>query len=53
MTFNVPAPELQIDFALNLAETRERLLQDALSRTMRGLKIQDVDKQLAELVPAH
>ena len=46
-------PELQINFALNLAEIRQRYLQDALSETVRGLKIPDLDHQLADLVPPH
>ena len=53
MTFNIPAPELQINFALSLAEIRQRYLQDALSQTVRGLKIPDLDHQLADLVPPH
>ena len=51
MTFNIPAPELQINFALNLAEIRQLYLQTALAQTIRGLKIPDLDHQLAKLVP--
>ena len=51
MTFNIPAPELQINFALNLVEIRQLYLQSALSQTIRGLKIPDLDHQIAELVP--
>ncbi len=51
MTFNIPAPDLQINFALSLAEIRLRLLQNALSETVRGLKIPDLDRELAKMVP--
>lgn len=51
MTFKIPAPELQINFALNLAEIRQLYLQTALAQTILGIKIPDLDHQLAELVP--
>jgi len=47
-----PVPTLQIDFAVALREIRKKYLQDALFFTIGELKIADVDKQLAEYVPA-
>ena len=44
-------PELQIGFTNALAEIRERFLQDALSHSVKCLKITELDKQLAEFVP--
>ena len=43
-------PELQIGFGAVLDEIRQRLLQDALCATMRGLRIADVDRELSEFV---
>jgi hypothetical protein len=51
MTYKIPAPDLQVDFSLALAEIRNLLLQDALSATVRTLDITEVDKQLAAIVP--
>lgn len=53
MTFSIPEPELQVSFALALAEIRSLMLQDALRATMKGMAIPDVDRELAEFVPAH
>ena len=53
MTFKVPDPELQVDFAATLAQLRSRCLQDALSETVRSLHVPDIDRELAECVPGH
>jgi len=49
--FNVPSPELQVDFALLMKQIRESLLQDALNKTVRKLDIPDLDRDLANYVP--
>jgi hypothetical protein len=49
---NIPAPELQIEFSLALAEIRRLYLQDALRDTVRNLHIPALDKQMAGLVPS-
>ena len=51
--FHVPQPELQINFAAQLAQIRRQYLQDALSETVRGLDITEIDKQLATHVPGN
>lgn len=48
----LPDPELQINFAAALAEIRHLYLQDALSETVRGLNISEIDRELAKHVPA-
>jgi hypothetical protein len=53
MTFKIPDPELQVSFARALAEIRSAMLQDALRDTVRALDIPAVDKELADIVPAH
>lgn len=53
MTIKVPSPDGQIDFAAALEGIRGVYLQDALSETVKGLNIPDIDKELAALVPAH
>lgn len=50
--FNVPPPELQVDFALLMKQIRDSLLQDALNKTVRKLTIPDLDRELANYVPA-
>lgn len=50
-TISVPPPDLQIDFAESLAEIRELYLQDALLETAGSVKIREIDKELANLVP--
>lgn len=52
MTFQIPEPELQIDFAARLAEFRTSMLQDALVTTVGTLDIPTVDAELAQCVPA-
>jgi hypothetical protein len=49
----VPDPELQVNFASALAKIRSLYLQDALSETVKALRIPDIDKQLAVHVPGH
>ena len=49
--FNIPAPELQIEFSLALAEIRRLYLQEALSDTVKNLHIVSLDQQLGALVP--
>lgn len=53
MTFNIPEPGLQVDFATKLRQLRDVLLQDALLKTMAKLSIPDVDRELAAVVPGH
>ncbi len=53
MTFAIPDPELQASFAASLSEIRSLYLQDALREAVNGLAVPDIDKELAELVPAH
>lgn len=43
-----PAPKLQADFAFALKRFRATYLQKALFETVRGMKIADIDKQLAQ-----
>ncbi len=52
-TIKFPSPNLQIDFALALKRFRAVYLQSALLETVRNLNIAELDKQLAEFVPAH
>lgn len=49
----IPAPDLQIEFAANLAEVRDQMLQEVLFETARTLKIALLDSELAKYVPAH
>ena len=53
MTVKVPLPDGQIVFAAALAGIRGLYLQEALSETVKGLSIPDVDRELATYVPAH
>lgn len=46
-----PEPKLQADFAFALKRFRASYLQNALFETVRGMKISDIDKQLANYVP--
>ncbi|MDR3037833.1 MAG: XcyI family restriction endonuclease [Candidatus Adiutrix sp.] len=45
-----PPPQLQTDFAFTLKHLRSTYLQDALLATISGMKIAEVDKQLARYV---
>ena len=47
----LPVPELQTVFAFSLKRFRATYLQNALFETVRSMKIQDIDKQLARYVP--
>jgi hypothetical protein len=51
--FNIPDPDLQIDFATHLTEIRRLYLQDALNATVRSLPTPEIDKELATHVPPH
>jgi hypothetical protein len=53
VTFKIPLPDGQIDFAAALAGIRGLYLQDALSATVKGLSIPDIDKEMAAFVPSH
>lgn len=44
------APRLQVEFAYRLKEFRNTRLQDALFETLKGMKITEIDKQLAQYV---
>jgi hypothetical protein len=50
---NIPDPELQVSFASALMAIRSLYLQEALSLTVKGLSIPDIDKELAQYVPPH
>lgn len=52
MKIAVPPPDGQIEFSIALARIRDIYLQNALSVTVRGLVIPDIDRELAEFVPA-
>lgn len=49
--FRIPRPDLQIDFSIALSSIRKQFLQDALSNTIEGLDITEIDRQLAAVVP--
>ncbi|MFK0207734.1 XcyI family restriction endonuclease [Agrobacterium sp. NPDC090283] len=49
----IPAPDLQIEFAANLAEVRHLMLQEALQETIRTLDIRALDVELAKFTPSH
>ena len=51
LMIRVSDPELQVTFATILAQIRNLYLQDALSETVRGLDITEIDPQLAAHVP--
>ncbi|MFA4940415.1 XcyI family restriction endonuclease [Brevundimonas sp.] len=53
MTFVLPMPETQVDFATSLSGIREAFLQNALSRTVKSLSIPAIDQELATHVPPH
>jgi hypothetical protein len=48
----VPDPGLQVSFATALRKVRTLYLQDALSETVAKMSVPEIDKQLAEYVPA-
>ncbi len=43
---NIPVPELQIDFSFALGQARSLYLQDALSKTVEGLDLGVLDREL-------
>lgn len=45
-----PEPKLQADFAFALKRFRATYLQNALFATVRGMKITEIDKQLAQYI---
>lgn len=45
------SPQLQINFSRALVEIRKLYLQEALSKTVGRLKTEDIDRELAALVP--
>lgn len=51
MTFRLPPPDLQVSFALKLADARSSFLQDALLATVRNLDVEELDRQLAKCAP--
>jgi len=50
-SFKIPIPQLQIDFSFALGQIRSLFLQEALSETIKGMDIAEIDRELAELVP--
>ena len=53
LMFNIPDPDLQINFATLLNEIRRLYLQDALNDTVRRLSVPQIDQELAIHAPAH
>lgn len=51
VSFNIPVPNLQIDFSYALAQMRGLYLQEALCATVEGMDIRLIDKELAKFVP--
>ena len=49
--FNIPGPDLQINFSAALSEIRGRFLQNALKFTVEKLEIKNLDEELAAYVP--
>ena len=49
--YEVPPPDLQIDFFSRLEDIRKTYLQEALQATVQLLDIVQLDKQIAEYVP--
>ena len=49
--FNIPSPDLQIDFAFALSRIRSEFLSEALKKTVEKMNIPEIDKELASLVP--
>lgn len=48
---NIPAPDLQVDFAFALGRIRETYLQEALVKTVKDIDLRLLDEQLAKYVP--
>lgn len=51
MPIRIPAPDLQIEFSVALAEIRRLYLVEALSDTVRTLKVAELDKEIGQRVP--
>lgn len=49
--FNIPAPELQIDFSFALGQIRSIYLQDALRASVRDIDLALLDSELSRYVP--
>jgi hypothetical protein len=49
--FNIPVPQLQIDFSFAIIQIRSLYLQQALSETVKDMEIAKIDRELADLVP--
>lgn len=47
----LPRPDIQIDFATILAEMRDEYLLEALCKTVEGMDIETLDRDLAAMVP--
>ncbi len=52
MTIQVPSPDLQVEFADRLEQSRREFLQTALADTVRRMDIAQIDSELVEVVPA-
>jgi XcyI restriction endonuclease len=48
----IPAPQLQVDFALALEQIRGLFLQEALSKVVASLDVTKIDAELAAFAPA-
>lgn len=49
--FNLPSPQLQVDFSYMLSQMRSLYLQDALSKTVGSMDIREIDSELGLYVP--
>jgi len=49
--FKLPSPQLQVDFSFLLLQMRSLCLQDALSKTISSMDIQEIDGELGRYVP--
>jgi hypothetical protein len=49
--YNIPSPDLQIDFSIALDQIRKIYLQDALSKIIETIDLSVLDRQLAKYVP--
>lgn len=49
--FNLPSPQLQIDFSFLLLRMRSLYLQEALSKTINDMDIREIDRELGQYVP--
>jgi hypothetical protein len=51
MAVEIPAPQLQVDFAFALEQIRQTYLQDALSQVVSSLDVTLIDAKLAHFAP--